>query len=302
MSNNPLGDEIWDVLIIGAGPAGLSAAINAKARNMRTLLLDLRELVGRVRSYPEVSNYLGFHSASGAKLANEFARHFCKTGYVFKKERVLKVTDLGDYFMASTHHRVYQAVTVIFCAGVSHQDTLPGEEQFLGRGVSYCVTCDGALFRGKDVLVLGYDNSAEEEANSLSEFAREVTYIAAYEQVRSLRKHVRLVRAQPVSIAGDARAKGLVTDAGEFLADGIFIIRQGVPVTTMFDGLETEEHCVRVARDMSTNIPGVFAAGDCTGPPYQIAKAVGEGQVAALNAASYVSARKRSDYHADDQR
>lgn len=288
------GGEAWDMLIVGAGPAGLSAAVNAKARNLRVMLFDIREPAGKVRTYPEITNYLGFSKATGAELANHFDQHLGKTGYQFKKERVLRIAQQDGGFIASTDRgEVYQSRTVTFCAGVAQTRILPGEEQYLGRGVSYCVTCDGALFRGKDVVVVGYVPEAEEEANAVADFTRNVTYVATYPELGILQESIRVVHAKPVKIEGNSRMRGLVTDEGQLKADGIFIIRAAIPTSTIFDNLQLANNFVCVNREMATNIPGVFAAGDCTGPPFQIAKAVGEGQVAALSAAHYIHVKKK---------
>lgn len=291
--HEPLQQEVLDLVIIGAGPAGLSAAVNAKARNLTAVVIDSREPVQHVRTYPEVTNYLGFVRASGNELANHLAQHFCKTGYRFVKDRALKLVPFEGVFMTSTERSNFQSWAAILAPGVSRSKTLPGEEQFLGRGVSYCVTCDGALYRGKDVVVVGYIPEGEEEANALAGLARSVTYVAAYENVQSLSEEVKLMRVKPLSIHGDVHAHVLQTDAGELRADGIFIIRQSVPMATLVDDLEFCDNSVCVDREMATNIPGLFAAGDCTGPPFQIAKAGGEGQVAALSAARYARTHKK---------
>jgi thioredoxin reductase (NADPH) len=286
-------EEAIDVLIIGAGPAGLSAAVNAKARNLTAAVVDSREPVQHVRTYPEVTNYLGFTRSTGAELANHFAQHFCKTGYQFVKDRALKVIPMDDTFVTSTERANYRSLAVILTTGVSRSKTLPGEEQFLGHGVSYCVTCDGALYRGKDVVVVGYMHEGEEEANALAGLARSVTYVPVYERAETLAHQVEVVHAKPAAVIGDHHAQALRTDAGDLRADGIFIIRQGVPMATLVDDLEFSGNFVCVNREMATNIPGLYAAGDCAGPPFQIAKAVGEGQVAALNAAKYVYGKKK---------
>ena len=287
--------EILDMLIIGGGPAGLSAAVNAKARNKTAMLLDHRGILGKVRTYPEVTNYLGFPRASGDELANHFAQHFSKTGYQCKRERVLKILPQDDVIMTSTNEGVHQSRTVVLAIGVAQTKVLPGEEEYLGRGVSYCVTCDGALFRGKDVVVAGYIHEGEEEANALAGLARSVTYVAAYPEAKTLDPSVKLVQSNPLSVQGDAKVRGLTTEEGEFSADGIFIIREAIPVSTLLDGLEMSVNYIQVNREMATNIAGIYAAGDCIGPPFQIAKAVGEGQVAALSAARYISGKQREE-------
>jgi len=278
-------DGIFDVLIIGGGPAGLSAAVNARARQAKCLLIDSNEPVNRLKWCPEINNYLGFPKSSGADLADHFARHFASSGCTFAKEKVLKIMPNADVFAVGTGENVYMSKTVVMAIGVARSKMLPGEEEFLGRGVSYCVTCDGALFSGGDIVVVGYSSEGECEANELAKYARSVTYLPAYEQVGPLDASIKLLRDTPVSIHGDTNATSLKTGNDELKADGIFLIREATPVSTLVDGLTLVSDFIHVDRSMATNISGIYAAGDCTGKPFQLAKAVGEGQVAALNAA-----------------
>lgn len=290
-----IGGHVFDMLIIGAGPAGLSAVVNAKARNIDALILDARSPVAKVRTYPEITNYLGFPKATGAELATRFAEHLAKTGCEFRKERTLKIMPGDGTLTTSTDKGIYTSRSVVLAVGVAQKSLLPGEEDYLGRGVSYCVTCDGALFRGKDVVVVGYIPEGEEEANTLAGFARSVTYVAMYKNVTALDPAIRLVHETPVRVEGGSRARMLVTESSELPADGIFILREAIPITTILPELPIEDRFIEVDREMYTGIAGVFAAGDCTGPPFQIAKAVGEGQVAALAAARYVHGITRKE-------
>ena len=295
MSSKGSHDKTTDVVIVGAGPAGLSAAVNAKARNLSAVVISAHDPVAKVRTYPEVTNYLGYPKASGAELANHFAQHFAKTGFRFVRERTQKIVPQDDTIMVGTDKEVYDGKTVILAFGVAQTKLLPGEEQYLGRGVSYCVTCDGALFSGKDVVVIGYIPEGEEEANALAGSARSVTYVATYEKVETLHPAVKLVNARPTAIVGDTRVTGIKTDLGEMSADGVFVVRDVMPVGTLLEGLAVEDSFIQVDRTMATNIPGIFAAGDCTGAPFQIAKGVGEGQVAALSAARYVYKQRKKE-------
>ncbi len=295
MTSEVPGGQIVDVVIIGAGPAGLSAAVNAKARNLSAVVLDIRDPVSRLKAYPEVTNYLGFAKQTGADLARHFTQHFSKTGYPLIRERAQKIMPIGDYLCVGTDREIYDGKAVILAFGAARTQSLQGEEELVGKGVSYCVTCDGALFSGKDVVVVGYISEGEEEANALAGFARSVTYVATYEKVETLDPGVKLVHAKPISITGSTKVTGLKTDLGEIDADGVFLIREAMLVGGMIEGLELDEHFVRVDKSMATSIPGLFAAGDCTGAPFQIAKAVGEGQVAALSAARYVYKQRKKE-------
>lgn len=295
MSSEMPGGNVVDVIIIGAGPAGLSAAVNAKARNLSAIVIAANDPAGKVKAYHEVTNYLGFPKTPGAELAHHFSQHFSKTGFPFIRERAQKIMPLGDGLVVGTDKEIYDATTVILTFGVAQTRLLPGEEQLLGKGVSYCVTCDGALFSGQDVVVVGYIHEGEEEANALAGFARSVTYVSTYEKVETLDPGVKLVHAKPMEILGTTKVTGLRTDLGEMPADGVFVVREAMPITTMLEGIAVQDNFIQVDRSMATNIPGVFAAGDCTGAPFQIAKAVGEGQVAALSAARYVYKQRKKE-------
>lgn len=257
----------------------------------------LIESIGPVSSvvwHPEITNYLGLPKITGVELAEKFQSHFSSTGYPVVKEKATKVLAQTDSIMVGTANHIYECKSVILAVGVSRTKTLPGEVEYLGRGVAYCVTCDGALYSGQDVLVIGYIPEGEEEANALAGFAGSVTYIPLYEEIRALKESVKVVRQTPVEIIGNDKATGLITDSGEIDADGIFVIREAVPVATLLEELDIEGKFIRVDQNMATNIPGVYAAGDCTGMPFQIAKAVGQGQVAALSAVKHVHNFKRS--------
>lgn len=290
-----MGGETLDMVIVGAGPAGLSAAVNAKARNVKATVIDLREPVAKVKSYPEVTNYLGLCRAAGKVMARHFAQHFSRTGYPFHKEKVLRIIPQEGENLVCTDKGAYTARTVLLTVGVSQSKVLPGEEEFLGKGVSYCVTCDGALFRGKDVVVVGFTSEGEEEANSLAGFARQVIYVATYPHVEVLEPSVKVLHTKPLAIQGDGHVHTLRTEDGELRADGIFILREAIPLNTIIEGLEMSSHYIKVDREMATNIAGVYAAGDCTGPPFQIAKAVGEGQIAALSAVRFIYMQRKKE-------
>jgi thioredoxin reductase (NADPH) len=293
MANVPV-NGIYDLVIVGGGPAGLSAAVNAKARNLSCLLLECRTLVSNLGSHPDITNYLGFPKISGVELADIFTQHFARTGYDHVKDKVLKIMPQVDCFMIGTSREIFTSKTIILAVGISRSKTLPGEQEFLGHGVAYCVTCDGALYADQNVIVVGYIPEAEEEANTLAGFARNVTYIPIYDKVGTLKANVKVLRETPVAILGDTNANRLKTGEGELKADGIFVIREALPVDTMLDGLEMAGKFIQVDCAMSASVPGVFAAGDCTGTPFQIARAVGQGQIAALSAAKYAQSTSRS--------
>ena len=167
---------------------------------------------------------------------------------------------------------------MILAAGVARGKKFPGEAEFLGRGVSYCATCDGMLYRDKAVAVLGYSDSARQEAEFLERIGCHVTYFD---------------RPKSCEIRGDDKARSVTCDGRTVQTDCVFILRPALAPTDLFPGLAVEKGFVAVDRRMATNLPGLFAAGDCTGGPLQVAKAAGEGLIAGQSAAAYVSDLER---------
>ena len=174
------------------------------------------------------------------------------------------------------------------------QTKYPGEEEFLGRGVSYCATCDGMLYRNKPVAVVGRSKDAPAEAEYLHGIGCQVTYVAA-KRPEELSDDISFFKGNRLSVKGDQLVTGLEIDGQEIPCEGIFVLRDAVAPTDLLPALETENGYIKVDRKMTTNVPGVYAAGDCTGQPLQIAKAVGEGHIAALSACEYLDELARNE-------
>lgn len=274
-----------DIAVIGTGPAGLEAAITARARNKSVLLLGSSALSVKVEKAHAIQNYLGLPDISGDAMQAAFHAHLTHMEITVTEDTVLAVYPMGDYFALQGHADIYEARKVILACGMPIVRTLPGEEEHLGRGVSYCATCDAMLYRGRDVIVLGYTPAAEHEADFLSEIAAQVTYLPLYKDTVSVREQVKLLpNMAPAAIERDGE-RMLLTASGEPLtADCIFILRESVPPAQLVRGLAIENNHVLVDRAMRTNLPGIYACGDITGAPYQYIKAAGEGNVAALSA------------------
>ena len=190
-------------------------------------------------------------------------------------------------FMITVGSQVYEGNALILAPGVVRQAKYPGEEEYLGRGVSYCATCDGMLYRGKPVTVVGRSSDAPHEANYLKSLGCQVTYVSPQPPV-GLEKDIPYVKAGRLAIRGEQTVTGLEADGALIPCSGVFILRQAVAPTDLLPTLETEAGYIKVDRRMATNVEGVFAAGDCTGVPLQVSKAVGEGHVAALSACEYL--------------
>ena len=280
--------ERVDIAIIGTGPAGVSAAITAKVRNKSLLLLGSRELTRKMRVAHAIRNYPGFPDVSGDALAEALLGHLDAMEIPITEKRVIQVYAMGDYFALQCGEEFLEARTVILATGVVASKPLPGEEELLGRGVSYCATCDAALYRGKRVAVIGYEPKEEEEAAFLAETSA-VTYFPMYPRETELPESVRVVREKPVAIERAGSAYEVVTEAGRFETDGVFVLRESIAPGHLVPGVETEGPHVKTDRNGCTSLPGLFACGDIAGLPYQYIKAAGEGNVAALSAVSYLS-------------
>lgn len=284
--------ERYDIAIIGSGPAGLSAALNAKIRNKSFIIFGNDNLSDKLEKAPKVNNYLGFSKGTGKDLLNEFKNHLEKMEISITNERVNNIYAMGDYFTLMVNQKMYEAKSIILATGIEYTKPLKGETEFLGRGVGYCATCDAPLYKGKKVTIISYTKEGEEEANFVSELAAKVYYIPRYKGEFDLNSEIEVINDIPVEIQGDSKVTKLVTKNGEIDTDGIFVLRDSISPGQLVPGLKITDDHIEVDRLMKTNIEGCFAAGDCTGRPYQYMKAAGEGNVAALSAVAYLDSKK----------
>lgn len=281
-------EKRYDIAIIGSGPAGLSAAINAKIRNKDIIIFGSRELSSKVVKAPKINNYLGFHDISGQQLKERFKEHMEAMDIHINYERVNNIYAMGDYFSIMVNDKMYESKALILATGMEYTKPLKGEEEFLGRGVGYCATCDAPLYRGKVVTIIGYNKEAEEEANYVSELAAKLYYIPMYKGEYRIKDSIEIVHGKPVEISGGDRVNSLILNEGSIETDAVFVLKDSVAPDQLVPGLNMVDGHIGVDRNLRTNIQGCFAAGDCTGKPYQYMKSAGEGQTAALNAVSYI--------------
>ena len=266
-----------DVLVIGGGPAGLSAAQNVRARGKTALVVSNPLEENPLWKAKEVDNYLGLPRLSGAELLTAFQRHAESSGAEFLEGRALSALRSGESWYVSVGNTMVQGKAVVLAAGVVRGKKLPGEAELLGRGVSYCATCDGMLYRGKRVAVLGWTPSAEKEAAFLEGIGCQVLY---------------LDKPRDCAIRGAEKVEAVTCGGVTEAVEAVFLLRPAMAPGDLFPGLETGGGFVAVDREMRTNLPGVFAAGDCTGGPLQVSKAVGEGLTAGQKAAAFAAAVK----------
>ena len=269
-----------DVLILGGGPAGLSAWLTCHARGLDARLITNPPEHSHLAKAERVDNYPGFSGVSGLALLQTMYENAEALGMKPVYGRVTALMAAGGSFMASVGQEIYTASALILAGGMPPVKSYPGEAEFLGRGVSYCATCDGMLYRGRKVAVIGLAADAEEEAQFLRSIGCEAEYFDK-------------TRARNFEILGGERVTALRADGTEYPVEGVFVLRDSIKADSLLPGLETEGAHIRVDGAMKTSLSGVFAAGDCTGRPYQIARAAGQGNIAALSAADYVKTERK---------
>ena len=269
---------MFDIAVIGAGPAAYSAALNARKREKSVVVIG--QNTGWLTHAERIDNYAGMPGVSGQEMLSVMRDQAKAMGAELRSGVVHQVINMGQSFALSLGADFVEAKKIILCTGAKQPSLLPGEEKLLGRGVSYCGTCDGMLYRGKSVAVIGEGPEAVGEANFLMNLCAKVTYFGAPDAALDSRIAVREEAVE--AITGDMRAEGLIINGEVNPFDGVFIFREAMALSSLLPGIEMDGAFIRVDRQMRTSLPGVFAAGDCTGLPLQVAKAVGEGCIAAL--------------------
>ena len=288
-------NERYDIAIIGSGAAGASAALNARIRNKSLILFGNKDFSNKLVKASRINNYLGFSNITGVELKNQFEKHLSDMDISIQEEKVTTIIPMGDYFSilakAGAQDKMYEASTVILAMGVNFGKPFPGEEEYLGKGVGYCATCDAPLYKGKTVTIVAYSKKDEEEAEYVASLAQKVYYVPMYKEEVQVPDNITIVKDTPVSIKGTTLVEALELKTQTIETDGIFLLRESTPPGQLLMGLEMDGNHIKVDRTMATNVPGCFAAGDIVGNPYQYIKAAGEGNIAALSAVSYLSNR-----------
>lgn len=281
---------MYDTAIIGSGPAGLSAAINLKIRNKEVIWFGSEDRSRKVESSEKILNYPGFAEISGTELNAAFEAHAKSLGLALTDKLVTSVMPGKDNFMLLAENEIFEAKTLLLAIGVSGKKGFAGEKEFLGRGVSYCATCDGFLYKGKNIAVYIGSAEYEHEAEYLAGLASKVYIYAGYKNCTLSLPNAEYLSAPIKEVTGSVKADGIVLKDGSTIAvDGLFCLRDFVAADSLVPGLKIEGAHIAINRAQETNLKGCFAAGDCTGRPYQIAKAVGEGNVAAHSILEYLS-------------
>ena len=312
-----MADALYDVIVIGGGPGGLSAALYTSRAKLKTLVLDKSKTAGSLAYASLIENYPGLEKhMTGGELLDVFRKQAESFGAEYREEQVIGASLSGDVKEVFTMEASYQGKTVIIATGsMGRKATIRGEEEFLGRGVSYCAICDAAFFKGKTVCVLGDSEEAAKEAGVLARFAETVYLISPSQKLKVEEDYpalqisnIKLLLGRVVTAieGGDAVERIRIKASGvenELALDGVFVYLMGnKPIIDFLQGAVevSEEGCVVTNRFMETNIPGVFSAGDvtCT-EARQVIIAASHGCLAALSAEKHIFGRKKAkvDWH-----
>jgi len=306
-------EKVYDVIIIGAGPAGMTAAVYTSRANLSTLMLERGVPGGQMANTEEVENYPGYDHILGPELASKMFEHAKKFGAEYAYGDVKEVIDGEQYKTVVTSNQQYKARSIIIATGAEYKKLgVPGEKELGGRGVSYCAVCDGAFFKGKELVVVGGGDSAVEEGVYLTRFASKVTIVHRRDQLRAQKiLQQRAFANEKIDFIWNHTVKqihekdgrvGSVTlvhtqtgEEREFPCDGVFIYIGMVPLTKPFAslGITNENGYIETNERMETKVPGIFAAGDVREKSLrQIVTATGDGSIAAQSAQHYVEELK----------
>lgn len=308
-------EQIYDVIIIGAGPAGMTAAVYASRSDLKTLMIERGVPGGQMVNTEEVENYPGYESILGPELSNKMFEHAKKFGAEYAYGDIKGIDTDGDYKIVKAGTKAYKALAVIIATGAQYKKLgVKGENELGGRGVSYCAVCDGAFFKGKDLVVVGGGDSAVEEGNYLTRFANKVTIVHRRDQLRAQKiLQARAFKNEKIDFIWNHTVKEIHEENGKvgsvtlvstvdgsekpFKTDGVFIYIGMVPLTKPFEnlGITNEAGYIVTNEEMETKIPGIFAAGDVREKTLrQIVTATGDGSIAAQNAQHYVEELKEA--------
>ncbi len=274
-----------DILIVGGGPAGISAALTAHSRGRSVQVLSNPYETNPLARAVRVTNYPGMDTVSGQAMLEAMTGQLRSQDIPLAVCKVVQVLNMGERFVCAAGSEVYEGRSLILAVGHMPKASIEGESDYLGRGVSYCATCDGMLYRNRVVAVLGFGGEAPEEAAFLASIGCKVLYFGKKARPSNLPEGMEYRRAVQYRIQGDgSRVTAVEADGYLYPVEGVFLLRDSMVADSLLPGLSMHEGHILTDSSMAASVPGVFAAGDCVGKPYQVAKAVGDGNIAALSA------------------
>lgn len=288
----------YDIAIIGTGPAGISAAITAKLRNKNIILFGNKDLSDKINKAHSIKNYTGLPNVTGEELATALKNHLNDLDIEITEKRVNAVYSMGEYFALQVGKEMIESKSLIIATGVTASKTLENEEEFLGRGVSYCATCDAHFCKGKDVAVIAYTKEAEEDALFLSEVCSSIKYFPLYDisnEIFDKYGNIQIIKDKPIGFAGNMKAEKIICENSSYDAFSTFVVRNNISADKLVPGLKTDGTHIIVDLQMETNIKGLFACGDIAGKPYQYIKSAGQGNIAALSAVAYLANKSKGE-------
>lgn len=288
----------YDIAIIGTGPAGISAAITAKLRNKNIILFGNKDLSDKINKAHSIKNYTGLPNVTGEELATALENHLNDLDIEITEKRVNAVYSMGEYFALQVGKEMIESKSLILATGVTASKTLENEDEFLGRGVSYCATCDAHFCKGKDVAVIAYTKEAEEDALFLSEVCSSIKYFPLYDisnDIFDKYGNIQIIKDKPIGFAGNMKAEKIICENSSYDAFSTFVVRNNISADKLVPGLKTDGTHIIVDLQMETNIKGLFACGDIAGKPYQYIKSAGQGNIAALSAVAYLANKSKGE-------
>ena len=288
----------YDIAIIGTGPAGISAAITAKLRNKNIILFGNKDLSDKINKAHSIKNYTGLPNVTGEELAAALKNHLNDLDIEITEKRVNAVYSMGEYFALQVGKEMIESKSLIIATGVTASKTLENEDEFLGRGVSYCATCDAHFCKGKDVAVIAYTKEAEEDALFLSEVCSSIKYFPLYDisnEIFDKYGNIQIIKDKPIGFAGNMKAEKIICENSSYDAFSTFVVRNNISADKLVPGLKTDGTHIIVDLQMETNIKGLFACGDIAGKPYLYIKSAGQGNIAALSAVAYLANKSKGE-------
>ena len=292
---------MYDIIIVGAGPAGLTGAIYGCRASKKVLVLEANSYGGQIVNTPDLENYPAFEHISGFDFADKLYNQARELGAEIKFEKVVSIKD-GSIKEVVSNKETYKCKSIILATGLVNRQLYINEDKFVGKGVSYCATCDGAFYKDKDVAVVGGGNTAIEDALYLSDICRKVYLIHRRDKFRAFdglvdklkeKENVSFIlNSNVTSLIGDERLEGIqISDGRKIDVSGLFIAIGKIPENQIFDIIDLDDSGYIVTNDdCHTNIPGIFAAGDNRVKSVrQLVTATSDGAIAAMEAIKYIN-------------